>query len=109
MRLSRRSRVGSARARKRRSMAKGLFVFGIAGVIIYGLTDMSKARKVIHMLKRICLNAWKAGAGSTWSPPERRRNGSENNESIESPHRNSRRRRHKEHRVLPEALWDRAL
>jgi hypothetical protein len=34
-------------------MAKGLFVFGIAGVIIYGLTDMSKARKV-HMLKRIC-------------------------------------------------------
>ena len=35
-------------------MAKGLFVFGIAGVIIYGLTDMSKARKDIHMLKRIC-------------------------------------------------------
>src|ERR1700687_2080806 len=46
MRLSRRSRVGSARARKRRSIAKGLFFFGMAELIIYGLTDMSKWRRL---------------------------------------------------------------
>jgi len=34
-------------------MAKGLFVVAIAGVIIYGLTDMSKARKVY-----ICSSAY---------------------------------------------------
>src|ERR1700686_5518465 len=98
MRLSRRSRVGSARARKRKSRAKGFSFFGMESASIYGLTDMSKEAYAPRI--------W-IGAYVLRQPGEC--HGRPSSDCTESPRRDLRQECPGEHRVLPETFRDRTF
>src|SRR5208282_4428105 len=95
MRLSRRSLVRSAKARKRRSRGNGFSFLSMRG-IIYGLTDIIKGPYCQYIRTSVCIFS-------------RRPHGNGTREGAKGPCCNPREARRGEHRVLSESFWDGAL